>query len=377
MKRTSMRFGHSMPTVAVNMMWCRPGRVGGSEEYLCRQLLGLPESQFDVSVFAPKGFAAAHPEVAVRHRIVEMSHDAESRGRRILDESTWFHRRTRSVELVHHGGGTVPVVRRHPILLTVHDLQYLEFPQYFGRTRLSYLRWAMPRAVRAADLVAVPTQFVKETIVRNFSVDADDIVVVPHGVESNFGNESTPEDDLRGRFDLGNGPIVVYPAVTHPHKGHDFLLNVQARFWSERGITLVLIGGEGPAENRVAQRLCDPSLARTVRRLGRVSNADRDGLIAMSRALVFPSEYEGFGAPVIEAMALGVPVIASDRACLPEVVDRAGVVRPLDVESWGRALDDVESHRTEFVELGRERAQHFTSVVSGQALAHAYHRLAD
>ncbi len=77
-----------MPQITVNMMWCVPGAVGGSEEYLVRQLLGLPADVFDVTVCAPRGFAAAHDEVASRHRIVELSHEAQSRGRRIFSEST-------------------------------------------------------------------------------------------------------------------------------------------------------------------------------------------------------------------------------------------------------------------------------------------------
>ncbi len=372
---TTLRAEGRSPRVAVNLMWCRPGRVGGSEEYLCRQLLGLPEHTFDVCVYAPKGFRNAHSDVSERFEVIEMSHDAESRSRRIIEESTSLLWRARSADLVHHGGGTVPVLRSHPVVLTVHDLQYLAYPQYFGNSRLRYLRWAMPRAVRAADVITVPTQFVRETIVANFSVDADDIVVVPHGIEPGFGAGAASEEDLRFRYGLGDGPIVVYPAVTHPHKGHDFLLDVQSRWWAAAGITLVLIGGEGAEEVSVRSRLADPTLGRTVRRLGRVPSQDRDGLISMAKALVFPSKYEGFGAPVIEAMALGVPVIASDRACLPEVVDRAGLVLPLDVEEWGSALDVVEARRADFIRLGRERVQCFTASVSGQALAEAYHRL--
>lgn len=361
--------------IAVNMMWCRPGEVGGSEEYLCRQLMGLPAEDFEVTVFAPSGFAAAHPDIASRHRIVEMHHDARSRGRRIFDESSWLFIKTSSADLVHHGGGTVPLVRRRPIVLTVHDLQYLAFPHYFSRVRLDYLRWAMPRAVRAADIIAVPTEFVRTTIVDAFGVDPGGIVVVPHGIEPTLGVMATPESALRERYGLGDAPIVVFPAITHPHKGHEFLLDVHRKHWSARGVVLVLIGGEGAAEPDIRTLLADPDRAQGVRRLGRVSAEDRDGLIRMSRALVFPSLYEGFGAPVIEAMTLGTAVIASDRACLPEVVGDAGLVLPLDIDTWGGALDVVESRRSELIDSGRRRSAQFTASISGEALAGAYHRL--
>jgi glycosyltransferase involved in cell wall biosynthesis len=180
---------------------------------------------------------------------------------------------------------------------------------------------------------------------------------------------------LRQQYGLGDAPIVVFPAITHPHKGHEFLLDVHQRHWSKSGVILVLIGGEGAAESGIRARLADPEQAKGVRRLGRVPAADRDGLIQMARALVFPSEYEGFGAPVIEAMALGVPVISSDRTCLPEVVAEAGLVLPLDVEAWATALDVAEEGRSAFIEAGRRRSDLFTTSISGQALSAVYDRL--
>ncbi len=358
--------------VAVNMTWCVPGAVGGSEEYLVRQLLGLDPNRFAATVFAPRGFAAAHPELVRRHEIVETTSDGTSRARRIVTESTWLRRRTDVFAVVHHGGGTLPVIHRSPTLLTIHDLQYREFPRYFSARRLAYLRATMPRSARRATAIAVPTSYVARTVREAYGIAGDRVHVVPHGVETNLGTAATPESELRARHRLGDGPFVVLPAMTHPHKGHDFLLDVMERHWIARGIRLVLIGGRGAAEEAVLRRLSSAPLSGAVSRLGRVSHEDRDGLIRAAHALVFPSEYEGFGAPVIEAMALDTPVVCSDRACLPEVVADAGVVLPLDVDAWADALDVVDARRTELVESGRRRVRDFTSEISGAALAEAY-----
>lgn len=364
-----------MPQITVNMMWCIPRAVGGSEEYLVRQLLGLPAGVFDVTVCAPRGFAASHDEVASRHRIVELSHDAQSRGRRIFSESTELFAQSKKAAVVHHGGGTIPARYRSPSLLTIHDLQYRRYPQYFRASKLAYLKYVMPRSARRADLIAVPSEFVKQTVIEAYEIDERRIVVIPHGVEGALGVHATPQDELRTKYNLGTGPIVVMPAVTHPHKGHHFLLNVMKKFWAQEGIRLVLIGGEGLAEESVQQRLSEDILSQSVRKLGRVSNADRDGLLKMAEALIFPSEYEGFGAPVVEAMALGVPVISSDQACLPEVIGNAGLVLGLDEEAWAGALQVVQDQRSEFIARGLERAKLFTSEISGQALAAAYRRI--
>lgn len=108
--------------------------------------------------------------------------------------------------------------------------------------------------------------------------------------------------------------------------------------------------------------------------VGRLGERDRDGLVAMAAALVFPSRYEGFGAPVIEAMALGTPVIAADQTALPEVVGAAGHVVALDVEAWASALDDAIARRAHWSALGAARAAQFTAAASGRDLVDAYRR---
>jgi len=221
-------------------------------------------------------------------------------------------------------------------------------------------------------VIAVPTHFVKQTVVDAYGIDPNRIVVVQHGIESTLGVDATSESELRAKFALGDGPIVILPAMTHPHKGHLFVLDVMEKFWTAQGVQLVLIGGPGLAEEAVNQRISKTALKSSVKKLGRVSRADRDGLIKMAIALAFPSEYEGFGAPVIEAMALGTPVISSDMACLPEVVGDAGLVLPLQIEAWAEAINQVQTLRTRYAEAATKRLENFTAEASGQALASAY-----
>jgi glycosyltransferase involved in cell wall biosynthesis len=107
-----------------------------------------------------------------------------------------------------------------------------------------------------------------------------------------------------------------------------------------------------------------------------VSDADRNGLLALAEALVFPSRYEGFGAPVVEAMMLGTPVVCSDATCLPDIVGEAAVVLPLEHEAWSSALDSVRARRDELVAAGRRQAALFTIEASGRALGEVYDRAA-
>lgn len=365
--------------VAVNLLWCVPGDVGGSEEYLVRQLLGLAatRSAFVPTLYCLRSFVDAHPELAKRYEMVASSLDGARRSRRVLAEHGWLARRTGDADIVHHGGGTVPRRRGRAgggsrVVLTIHDIQYETYPQYFGRTKLRYLRTVVPPSVRAADVVAVPSGYVRSTLLERFDVDPDRVVVVPHGVEPTLGAGAPDGAELRRRYRLGNGPVLVLPAITHPHKGHRFLLDVMARHWDDRDLRLVLLGGPGLADREVAAAVVELGLSDRVVRPGRVPAADRDGLIALADALVFPSEYEGFGAPVVEAMALGTPVVCSDQAALAEVVGDAGIVLPRDTEAWADALDVVSSRGAELRAAGRIRAQAFTTAASGAALARAY-----
>jgi alpha-1,3-rhamnosyl/mannosyltransferase len=366
--------------VGVNLLWCLPGEVGGSEEYVTRTLAGMAGARGHdgLLLFTLPGFAAAHPElgelpavaapVSGRHRPV-----------RVAVENTWLASQVRRhrLPLVHHAGGTVPANRVTRAVVTLHDLQYLTFPQYFSTVKLAYLRSAVPKAVRRAPVIVVPSDFVKESVVERFGQPGNLVVVVPHGLPPGFAERpATPEVALRERYCLP-GPVIVYPAMTHPHKNHAMLLDAVAEVARSRPeVRLVLIGGAGRAEADVVARVGRADLAGVAVRPGRVSAADRDGLYRIASALAFPSRYEGFGAPVVEAMAFGCPVVAADATALREVVGSAGLlVDPDDTTGWADALarladGDLDAGR--LAAAGRERAARFTALASAEALGGAY-----
>jgi alpha-1,3-rhamnosyl/mannosyltransferase len=268
-------------------------------------------------------------------------------------------------------------------MLTVHDLQYLTHPRYFSSARLAYLRWMMPRSVRRAAVVAVPSAFVRGTVIDAFGADPDRVVVVPHGVPATPPADPLAIENARRRYGLGARQYLVYPAITHPHKGHAALLGMMAAL--DGDVALVLVGGPGAADADVATAINDRGLAGRVVRTGRIPDSDRDALIAGAAALVFPSEYEGFGAPLVEAMALDTPVVASAQPAVREVVGDAGVVVNANGEdangedageAWAAAVLTAISRRDELIVAGRERRRQYTLEASGAALAAAYRQAA-
>lgn len=362
--------------VAVNLLWCLPGEVGGSEQYLLRQIIGMREVRpaIDLTLYAPAALRATWEESVPGVRWVDAPAGGRQRWRRVLHEHTWLAARTRDAALAHHGGGTAPRRGVRPFVLTVHDLQYLSFPEYFSSLKRAYLAATVPSGVRRAAVVTVPSQYVRTSVVERLGADPERVVVVPHGFGADLDAAATPADELRSRLGLGDGPVLLYPAMTAPHKNHALLIELLRTVWTEPDLRLVLIGGRGLAAAAVdtAIAAAGESVSARVVRPGRVSDADRNGLLALAEALVFPSRYEGFGAPVVEAMAAGTPVICSDSTCLGEVVGDAAVVRPPAVEAWADALDEVRRRRDDLIERGRRRAASFSLARSGAALAEAY-----
>ena len=354
--------------VAVNLLWCVPRGVGGSEEYLVRQLLGLAQldSTWRPELYVVDGFAAAHRRLVGLVPTVVARFDGRSRPRRIVGETMWFRRRAGTAELRHHGGGVAPIAAARPYVLTVHDLQYRAFPEHFTLQKRLYFDAMIGRSVRGAAVVAAPSDFVRDSVIEAYGVAASRVMVVPHGFDTDLFDAVTDEAELRQKYVLGGGPVLVYPAVTHPHKNHRFLIDLMRTAWRQPDLRLVLIGGAGAAEDVVG------TADQRVHRLGRVSAADRNGLLKMAEAMVFPSRYEGFGAPLIEAMALGCPVIASDVTCIPAIVDGAGLTLPLHREAWADALELVDRDRQRMVAAGLARARAFTTRASGEALVAAY-----
>ena len=361
--------------IHVNLLWCAAGRVGGSEEYLVRQLLVLPDGIRAV-VHLGRALAESRPELH-RHELVIAGIDVDRRAPRIVAEHTALAASTRAASLVHHGGGTMPVVRPSaPTVLTVHDLQYRRFPQYFSRGRRTYLQQMMPRSVRAATIITTPTAHVADDVAESFGVDRQRILIVPHGVSP---SDAGPADIARVRqthLGGGEGRLLLYPAITHPHKGHRLLIDAFSR-WSEPDDRLVLIGGVGHAESEVMSAVQRLGLADRVTRLGRVPALERDALIAASDLVVVPSEEEGFGAPVLEAMAAGTPVVASRIGALAEVVGDAGVLVERDVDALVDAIRLVLSDPEPWSVRGRDRAREFTIEISGSALHDAYREAID
>lgn len=361
------------PRIGINLMWLRPEAAGGAEEYAIRLLRALDERSrdvVDITVLGNRTFPEAHPELAERFRTAIAPIDGGSRAARIAAESTWLPREAarERLHLVHHLNNVVPWLRNRPSVLTIHDLRPIELPETLGRVQGAYLRARFRPSVRGASVITTPSAFVRETVIELLGAEPNRVHVVSAPfTPAPSGSASTPPD----------GRSFLYPAITNPHKNHRTLLTAFAKVVAARDdAVLVLTGAPGSADGAVARMIEELGLTPNVRRLGRVSPEKLEALFRESAALVYPSTYEGFGLPLAEAMALGCPVIASDRTALPEVLGGAGIlVGADDVDGWAEAmlriLDDG-TQRTELRAAGRERARTFSPEEAARRQIAAY-----
>jgi glycosyltransferase involved in cell wall biosynthesis len=261
---------------------------------------------------------------------------------------------------------------------TIHDLNYLVVPDaHFGVRGLG-MRVLVPLAARRSHRLLTDSAHTRDDLVGRLRVPADKIDVVPLGVGRVAATAPTAEAELRERLELGDRPVLLSLSAKRPHKNLAGLLDALALIAPERRPVAVLPGYPTPHEAELRERARALGLDGDVRFLGWTSEADVEGLFALARCFAFPSFYEGFGLPVLEAMARGVPVACADRSSLPEVAgDAALLFDPSEPRSIAaaveRLLGDPEL-AARLVEAGRRRAAAYTWARTAELTIAAYER---
>jgi glycosyltransferase involved in cell wall biosynthesis len=334
--------------VGISLLTLAPGDLGGSETY-ARQLVRALASvgTHEYAVFVParaKDAAGRLPAIEVKEPPVAKRGPARIAAMALSTfRSKRVQTRLDTVDVVHYAL-TVPLPRtKTPTVVTLHDVQHRDLPDFFGPARRSFRRVAYDRATKSAQAVVVTSEFVRGRALEQLELDPTRIHVVPHAINHTFFR---PGDEPRE-------PILLYPARAWPHKNHTRLFEAFAILRKhDPSLRLVLTGG---GLERLGQ------LPENVERWGIVPAAELASLYRRAACLVFPSLYEGFGLPPLEAMACACPVAASNVTAIPEVCGDAAVLfDPNDPESIANAVLEADSRSEELREKGLARAREFT-----------------
>jgi glycosyltransferase involved in cell wall biosynthesis len=378
--------------IGLSLLTLVPGRMGGSESYV-RALLDQfadgngPER---VTVLGTRKVVAAysdrargpvslHPVSAYRAgrrapaRVAAMLAAHVLKGPLVREVPT-------EIDVLHFPV-TVPIPRtKLPEVVTLHDVQHHDLPGFFSRSERGLRRLTYDAAAARAVMVITPSEYSAGRIVEVLGIPAERVAVVHNGIDHRRFTPAPLAGDAQLRVDFClERPFVVYPANLWPHKNHERLVRALAQV-GDPDLDLLLTGqtyGRLERLMEVARRL---GVASRVRHLGYVDQAVMPALYRSARALVFPSLYEGFGGPPLEAMACECPVASSMRASLAEVcADSCLALEPESIESIAAAIERVvhdEQLRSHLKAAGLARAERFSWAEAARRHTALYARVA-
>jgi glycosyltransferase involved in cell wall biosynthesis len=270
-----------------------------------------------------------------------------------------------------------------PTVITIHDAGALLHPGDFPREWRLYNRYVLPAVARRAQAIMTGTETARQDLVRHLGLREAQIVVAPYGVDDIYRRPVDPCRVAVWRKRLGDPPVLLFSGAPSPRKNLDAVLRIlrDAAPGNALGQARLAISGASESAFPLYSRwLSERGLQDRVQWLGTVSRDDMPGLYAAVDALVYPSLYEGFGLPPLEAMSVGTPVIASRVSCLPEVLgDGALLVDPVNHRELGEAVRVVLEEPTvrhDILERGHKRAGQYTWESCAARTASVYRRIA-
>jgi glycosyltransferase involved in cell wall biosynthesis len=367
--------------VGLNLIYLVPGETGGMETYARELIPALLEERPDIRLTAFVNREAAETSGAPWRELipaVTVPVRARQRSQWVLGEQQLLPplAKRAGADLVHSLASTAPAWGAFRRVVTIHDVIYRIYPEAHPGLRSLAMRLLVPLAARRSHRIIVPSRATRNDLVRLLKVPVGKIEVVPNGLGTPPARLSLDEGELRRRYDMGARPFVLTVSAKRGHKNLICLLEALALIPIERRPILVLPGYATEHEEQLRELTAQLDLSADTRFLDWVSDEELEGLYRSAVCLVFPSLYEGFGLPVLEAMARGLPVACSNRGALDEVIDGAALT--FDPEQPRAIADAIESllanpsERERLSNAGRTNTLRFTWTESARRTLRTY-----
>src|SRR3954451_19693992 len=372
----------SSQVIGLNLVFLVPGETGGMEVY-ARELIGAMRALPDaprLTAFVGSAAAEAGESWIDELDSVHVAVDARRRHEWVRGEQQLLPGLARhaGIDAMHSLASTAPLRGPFRRVTTVHDLIYLVHPEaHFGVLALG-MRILVGQAARRSHRLIAVSQSTGRDLQERLHVPAAKIDVIPNGVLAPPGGPAPDVAEVRRKYELGDRRVLLAASAKRPHKNLPRLLDAVASLPAGRRPLVVLPGYPTEHEAELRARAGQLGIEDDVRFLGWLGSDELEGLYAASAAFVMPSLYEGFGLPVLEAMARGVPVACADRSSLPEVAGEAALLfDPDDPRGVAAAIERVlgdPAERARLVAAGRARAAEFTWERTARATLASYER---
>lgn len=356
------------------------GNRSGTGRYtleLVQALAALPDAPELVLVW-PKDI----PPPEVGHSVEVRRYSAREANRLCFDQFGIGRLREQCrADVLHYPANIGPLARQRGVVLTVHDLSFMHHPEWFRTGRALYYRQAARRSIRRATRIIADSEATAEDVVRFTDTPRDRIDVVPLGVSPIFQPASgQARAAVRAKYGLPER-FFLYVGTLEPRKNLPRLVAAWSRVADDIPQDLVLAGRRGWKTRAIEKALADSPHAARVHRPGFIAQEDLPAALSAADAFVWPSLFEGFGLPPLEAMACGAPVLTSAVSSLPEVAGGAALlVEPEDVDALAQALHALATDpakRAILCQAGERRAQAFTWARTAAWTAQSYARAAE
>jgi glycosyltransferase involved in cell wall biosynthesis len=368
--------------VGFNALFLDPGVSGGPETYL-RQLgpaiaAEAPRLELEVATTRRGAAGLAADGWGEFARVVALPVDEGERVRHLAVEQLLLPRHARRAgwDVLHNISNLAPLVAGVPSVTTLHDLLFLRH-RTLPRLTTFAMRWTIVPAAHRADALIAISAAARDEICEIAGFAPADFTVVPHGagrIRGTGGPAPTPQAELRARLDLGDARVVLCVGAKRPHKNQALLVRAAALL--PHDFVVVLAGHPEGYDAQLRALAAELGVAEHVRFVDYVPDADLEGLWSLAACAAFPTLAEGFGLPVLEAMARGVPVAASDLPVLHEVGgDVPHWFDPHDPAAAAAAVVAATADR-DAAAAGRAQAERFSWTAAARATLAVYERVA-
>ena len=352
--------------IGLNLLFIIPGQNGGTQVYsesLINALAALDQKDTFTVFVSEEGRTLELPAQPNFHKVACPVHAAR-REARYAYEQIAFPRLLRryNLDLLHSLGYVCPLRAPCPSLVTIHDLNYLAIQDSMPRGKRLFLGWFVAQSAQRADHILTVSQFSKKEIEHHLHVPDAKITVTHEGPRAPAARPSESWKDLATQYQMSQPYLIAFGSLSS-HKNMDRLIRAFARIHTQVPHTLLLAGHMTPGA-RLQAEIAALGISDRIKITGYIPDAHVMPLLEHADLFVFPSRYEGFGLPVLEAQTAGVAVACSTAASLPEVAgDGAAFFDPASTEEMGRVILDClrdPARRAALIEKGRANVARFS-----------------